>query len=88
MAEVRRDGDALQADKPRAQHIRPRGDNPTTSESILVQVHLHGGDARQYRGLPTDLRALDGVATGRAGLEHVHKVRTSIQRDRSSSTLI
>lgn len=46
MAEVRRDGDAIQTNKPRAQHIRPRGDNPTTSEPILVQVYIHGGDAR------------------------------------------
>ena len=46
---------------------------------LKVQVHVHGGDAREHRWCQAGVRALDGVAAGGAGLAFVHQLRAEIQ---------
>lgn len=72
MVEICRNGDALQTNQSRTQHLRSCRYHITARQSILVQVHVHGGDVGKRGGLSTNIRTMDGVATGRASVEYVH----------------
>ncbi|KAK5879646.1 hypothetical protein CesoFtcFv8_022743 [Champsocephalus esox] len=48
-------------------------------QPVLVQVHVHGGDAGERGGLQAGVRALDGVGARRAGLALLHQLRAALQ---------
>lgn len=49
MAEIHGNGDEKPPGEPREEFMGPRGDDTTQSESVLVQIHLHGRNAGKYR---------------------------------------
>ncbi len=49
VAQVRRDGNEEQAGEPREEHLGQGRDDLAACQPVLVQVHLHGGDAWQRR---------------------------------------
>jgi hypothetical protein len=49
--------DEEQVHQPRAQSLGPCGVAPAENEPALVQVHIHGGDARQRRWRHTSVKA-------------------------------
>ena len=52
MAEVHRDGDEEQAGEPRQEPLGQGRHHPAQGQPVLVQVHLHGGDAQQHSRSP------------------------------------
>ena len=61
MAQIRRGGDEEQVHKPREERLGPRRDASAPGGSVMVQVHSHGGDARQCRRCQAGFRAVDEV---------------------------
>ena len=68
LAEVHGVRDEEQAGEPREEPVGPRRHHPAARLPVLVQVHLHGGDAQQHLGRAGRVREVDGVGAGRAAL--------------------
>ncbi|KAI4792548.1 hypothetical protein KUCAC02_033310 [Chaenocephalus aceratus] len=60
-------------------HLGPSHHHPPPRQPVLVQVHVHGGDAGERGGLQAGVRALDGVGARRAGLALLHQLRAALQ---------
>ena len=58
------------------------------ARSILVQVHPHGGDARQFQRCAGDLQPVDGMGAGRQRVALIHTIRMSIRADQQRATRV
>lgn len=68
VAEVHGVRDEEQAGEPREEPVGPRRHHPAARLPVLVQVHLHGGDAQQHLGCKGRVREVDGVGARRAAM--------------------